>query len=59
MQKLVDKEPYFYSNHKNFSFLTLTLIVIKAINIPLYGTQIFRNPVIFPANELSIGVGRG
>jgi hypothetical protein len=39
MQESKDKEPYFYSNRKHISFLTVTLNVVKAIKIPEYRTK--------------------
>jgi transposase len=39
MQKSTYKEPYFYSNQKYISFLTLTFNVVKATKIPEYRTK--------------------
>ena len=39
MQQSKDKEPYFYSNQKHISFLTVTLNVVKAIKVPEYRTK--------------------
>jgi hypothetical protein len=39
MQLINDKEPYFYSNQKHISFLTIALNAVKAANIPIYRTK--------------------
>src|SRR5271157_804146 len=39
MQQSTNKEPYFYSNQKHISFLTITMNVIKAAKVPVYRTK--------------------
>jgi hypothetical protein len=39
MHKSNHKEPYFYSNQKHISFLTITLNAIKSANVPVYRTK--------------------
>lgn len=39
MQLNANREPYFYSNQKHISFLTVTLNIVKAANVPIYRTK--------------------
>lgn len=39
MQLNANKEPYFYSNQKHISFLTVTMNTVRAANVPIYRTK--------------------
>jgi len=39
MQQTNNKEPYFYSNQKHISFLTVTMNAVKSANVPMYRTK--------------------